>query len=153
MAAVNDTDYTVRTVEAWQERLRNLRRTAFPGWTDDSEENVGNLENDAIALGLHKVGYYLNSQAREKFLVSCTQRKSAVAITRPFFRPATARAAQATERFTLTSVPAHDVPFPPTRCLGQRGRRGAAGLPAGLGTPARAYRRRRSRRPGWGRTP
>lgn len=107
-------DYTDHDGDSLRTRAYNLVRSVFPTWTDENISAFGNIlvELFTLLIGDH-LTYYLDSQGREAFLLSATQRKNILAIAKALgYQPATATAATADETFTLAAAAANDVTFP-----------------------------------------
>ncbi len=104
------TDYTDKDFDSLRLRLQSLVRSVFPTWTDFNVANFGNILLELYAFVLDVVVVYQDNQARESRLLTATQRKNLIALTKLLgFRPAGARAATVEEVFTLAAVPAADV--------------------------------------------
>ena len=82
----------------------------FPDWTDFNVANFGNILLEMYAFVGDVLTFYQDNQARESRLLTATQRKNLIGLTKLLgFRPAGARAATAEEVFTLAAPPAADV--------------------------------------------
>jgi hypothetical protein len=108
-----NTDLTDKDFDSLHARLRNLIRSVFPRWTEESVANFGNI---LVQMNAH-VGdvlmYYLDKWARESRIVTAQLRRSLLNLVKIIdFQPEGATAAQATETFTLSAVTAGDVTFP-----------------------------------------
>jgi Baseplate J-like protein len=103
-------DYTDKDFDSLRLRLQNLARSAFPDWTDFNVANFGNVLLELYAFIGDVLTFYQDAQARESRLLTATQRKNLIALTKLLgFRPAGARAATADEVFSLAAPPAMDV--------------------------------------------
>jgi Baseplate J-like protein len=107
------TDYTDKDFDSLRLRLQSLVRSVFPDWTDFNVANFGNILLELYAFVGDVLTFYQDNQARESRLLTATQRKNLIALTKLLgFRPAGARAATAAEVFTLATTPAADVVLP-----------------------------------------
>src|SRR4051812_44127695 len=107
------TDYTDKDFDSLRLRLQSLVRSVFPDWTDFNVANFGNILLELYAFVLDVVVVYQDNQARESRLMTATQRKNLIALTKLLgFRPEGGRAATVEEVFTLAAVPIADVVLP-----------------------------------------
>ncbi len=107
------TDYTSKDVDSLRLRLQSLVRSVFPDWTDFNVASFGNILLELYAFVGDVLTFYQDNQARESRLLTATQRKNLIALTKLLgFRPAGAAAATVTETFTLAAPPVADVTFP-----------------------------------------
>ena len=107
------TDYTDKDFDSLRLRLQSLVRSVFPDWTDFNVANFGNILLELYAFVGDVLTFYQDNQARESRLLTATQRKNLIALTKLLgFRPAGARAATVEEVFTLAATPAADVLLP-----------------------------------------
>jgi hypothetical protein len=107
------TDYTDKDFDSVRHRLQSLVRSAFPTWTDFNVAAFGNILLELYAFVLDVLVVYQDNQARESRLLTATQRKNLIALTKLLgFRPAGARAATVEEAFTLAAIPVADVVLP-----------------------------------------
>jgi hypothetical protein len=104
------TDYTDKDFDSLRLRLQNLVRSAFPDWTDFNVANFGNVLVELYAFVGDLLTFYQDNQARESRILTATQRKNLIALTKLLgFQPAGARAASVDEAFALVASPAADV--------------------------------------------
>lgn len=104
------TDYTDRDFDSLRLRLQTLVRSVFPEWTDFNVANFGNILLELFAFVGDLLIFYQDNQARESRIVTATQRKNLIALTKLLgFRPTGARPATADVVFTLAAVPTADV--------------------------------------------
>jgi hypothetical protein len=104
------TDYTDKDFDSLRLRLQSLVRSVFPDWTDFNVASFGNILLELYAFVGDVLTFYQDNQARESRLLSATQRKNLIGLTKLLgFRPAGARAATVDEVFTLAAPPAADV--------------------------------------------
>ncbi len=107
------TDYTDKDFDSLRLRLQTLVRSVFPDWTDFGVANFGNLLLELFAFTADVLTTYQDNQARESRLLTATQRRNVLALTKLLgFRPAGARAAMVDAVFTLTAPPLADVVLP-----------------------------------------
>jgi hypothetical protein len=107
------TDYTNKDFDSLRLRLQGLVRSVFPDWTDFNVANFGNILLELYAFVGDVLTFFQDNQARESRLLTATQRKNLIALTKLLgFRPAGARAATVEEVFTLAAPPAADVVLP-----------------------------------------
>jgi hypothetical protein len=105
-------DYTNKDFDSLRLRLQSLVRSVFPAWTDFNVASFGNILVELYAFVGDVLTFYQDSQARESRLLTATQRKNLIALTKLLgFRPAGARAATADEVFTLAAPPSSPVTF------------------------------------------
>jgi hypothetical protein len=101
------TDYTDKDFDSLRLRLQSLVRSVFPDWTDFNVANFGNVLLELYAFIGDVLTFYQDNQARESRLLTATQRKNLIALTKLLgFQPAGARAATVDEAFTLAAPPA-----------------------------------------------
>jgi len=106
-------DYTDKDFDSLRLRLQSLVRSVFPDWTDFNVANFGNILLELYAFVGDVLTFYQDNQARESRLLTATQRKNLIALTKLLgFRPAGARAATTEEVLTLASTPTADVVLP-----------------------------------------
>src|SRR5437899_12133134 len=99
-------DYTDRDFDSLRLRLQNLIRSVFPDWTEFTIANFGNILVELYAFVGDVLTYYQDNQARESRILTATQRKNLIALTKLLgFRPAGAKAATAGVVFSLTTPP------------------------------------------------
>ena len=99
---VHATDYTDKDFDSLRVRLQSLVRSVFPDWTDFGVASFGNILLELYAFIGDVLAFYLDNQARESRLLTATQRKNLIALTKLIgFRPSGARAATADVVFTL----------------------------------------------------
>ncbi|HYM97441.1 MAG TPA: baseplate J/gp47 family protein [Candidatus Sulfotelmatobacter sp.] len=111
------TDYTDKDFDSLRLRLQSLVRSVFPDWTDFNVANFGNILVELYAFVGDVLTFYQDNQARESRLLTATQRKNLIALTKLLgFRPAGARAATVDEIFSLAAPP----PAPVTLHKGTR---------------------------------
>lgn len=104
------TDYTDKDFDSLRLRLQSLVGSVFPDWTDFNVANFGNILLELYAFVDDGLTFYQDNQARESRLLTATQRKNLIGLTKLLgFRPAGARAATVEEVFTLATPPAADV--------------------------------------------
>jgi hypothetical protein len=104
------TDYTDKDFDSLRLRLQSLVRSVFPDWTDFNVASFGNVLLELYAFVGDVLTFYQDNQARESRLLTATQRKNLIALTKLLgFQPAGARAATVDEVFTLAAVPAAPV--------------------------------------------
>ena len=107
------TDYTSKDFDSLRVRLQSLVRSVFPTWTDYNVANFGNVLLELYAFVGDVLTYYQDNQARESRLLTATQRKNLIALTKLLgFTPAGARAASVDETFALAAPPAAPVTIP-----------------------------------------
>jgi hypothetical protein len=107
------TDYTDKDFDSLRVRLQNLVRSVFPDWTDFNVASFGNLLIELYSFVGDVLTFYQDSQARESRILTATQRKNLIALTKLLgFRPAGARAASVDAIFTLASPPSAAVTIP-----------------------------------------
>src|SRR5215510_13233649 len=107
------TDYTDKDFDSLRLRLQSLVRSVFPDWTDFNVANFGNILLELYAFVGDVLTFYQDNQARESQLLTATQRKNLIALTKLLgFRPAGARAATVEEVFTLAATSAADILLP-----------------------------------------
>jgi hypothetical protein len=106
-------DYTDKDFDSLRLRLQSLVRSVFPDWTDFNVANFGNMLLELYAFVLDVLVVYQDNQARESRLLTATQRKNLIALSKLLgFRPAGARAATVEEVFTVAIAPIADVLLP-----------------------------------------
>jgi hypothetical protein len=106
-------DYTDKDFDSLRLRLQSLVRSVFPDWTDFNVANFGTILLELYAFVGDVLTYFQDNQARESRLLTATQRKNLIALTKLLgFRPAGARAATVEEVFTLAAAPVADVVLP-----------------------------------------
>jgi hypothetical protein len=104
------TDYTDKDFDSLRLRLQSLVGSVFPDWTDFNVANFGNVLLEMYAFVGDVLTFYQDNQASKSRLLTATQRKNLIGLTKLLgFRPAGARAATAEEVFTLAAPPAADV--------------------------------------------
>jgi hypothetical protein len=100
------TDYTDKDFDSLRLRLQSLVRSVFPDWTDFNVANFGNILVELYAFVGDVLTFYQDNQARESRLLTATQRKNLIALTKLLgFQPSGARAATVDEVFTLAAPP------------------------------------------------
>lgn len=103
-------DYTDKDADSIRARLRNLIRGAFPDWTEEGVANFGNIMVELFAHVGDVLGFYQDNQAKESRLSDAQLRRSVLSLAKMLgYTAATARAATASELFTLAAVPANNV--------------------------------------------
>jgi len=106
-------DYTDKDFDSLHARSRNLLRSVFPKWTEESIANFGNI---LVGLGPHVgdvLGFYLDKWARESRIVTAELRRSLLGLVKLIgFAPEGATAASATETFTLAAALAGTLTIP-----------------------------------------
>src|SRR5882724_82391 len=103
-------DYTDKDFDSLRLRLQSLVRSVFPDWTDFNVANFGNVLLELYAFVGDVLTFFQDNQARESRLLTATQRKNLIALTKLLgFRPAGARAATVDEVFSLAAPPVADV--------------------------------------------
>lgn len=106
-------DYTDKDFDSLRLRLQSLVRSVFPDWTDFNIASFGNILLELYAFVLDVLVAYQDNQARESRLLTATQRRNLIALTKLLgFRPAGARAATVEEVFTLAVPPSADLVLP-----------------------------------------
>jgi hypothetical protein len=106
-------DYTDKDFDSLRLRLQSLVRSVFPDWTDFNIASFGNILLELYAFVGDVLTFFQDNQARESRLLTATQRKNLIALTKLLgFRPAGARAATVDEVFTLAAPPLADVALP-----------------------------------------
>jgi hypothetical protein len=106
-------DYTDKDFDSLRLRLQSLVRSVFPDWTDFNIASFGNILLELYAFVGDVLTFFQDNQARESRLLTATQRKNLIALTKLLgFRPAGARAATVNEVFTLAAPPLADVALP-----------------------------------------
>jgi hypothetical protein len=106
------TDYTDKDFDSLRLRLQSLVGSVFPDWTDFNVASFGTILLELFAFVGDVLAQYQDNQARESRLLTATQRKNLIALTKLLgFRPSGARAATVEEVFTLAAAPAADVAF------------------------------------------
>src|SRR5262245_15023552 len=106
-------DYTDKDFDSLRLRLQSLVHSVFPDWTDFNVANFGNILLELYAFVGDVLTSFKDNQARESRLLTATQRKNLIALTKLLgFRPAGARAATVEEVFTLAAPPLADVVLP-----------------------------------------
>src|ERR1044071_979203 len=106
-------DYTDKDFDSLRLRLQSLVRSVFPDWTAFNVASFGNVLLELYAFVLDVLVVYQDNQARESRLLTATQRRNLIALTKLLgFRPAGARAATVEEVFTLAVPPSVDVVLP-----------------------------------------
>ncbi len=104
------TDYTDKDFDSLRLRLQSLVRSVFPDWTDFNVANFGNILLELYAFVGDVLTFYQDNQARESRILTATQRKNLIALTKLLgFRPAGARAATVGVIFALAAAPAANV--------------------------------------------
>lgn len=104
------TDYTDKDFDSLRLRLQTLVRAVFPEWTDFNVANFGNILLELFAFVGDLLIFYQDNQARESRIVTATQRKNLIALTKLLgFRPTGARAATADVTFQLSAIPSAQV--------------------------------------------
>lgn len=105
-------DFTNKDFDSILDRLRNVIRSVFPTWSEENVANFGNILLESFAFIGDVLVFYQDSLARETRIVTATQRKALIALTKLIgFEPKTASAATTDETFTLAAVPVDDVVF------------------------------------------
>lgn len=100
------TDYTDKDFDSLKVRLQTLVRSVFPEWTDFNVANFGNILVELFAFVGDLLVFYQDNQARESRIVTATQRKNLIALTKLLgFRPTGARAATADVMVQLSAIP------------------------------------------------
>lgn len=115
MAALLPTnvDYTARDFRNLRLRLQGLIRSVYPDWTEFNVAGFGNIMLESFAYVGDILAFYQDTQARELFWPTVTQRVNAqrlgrlINYTLPSARPATG-----TIRFSLAGVHGQDIPIP-----------------------------------------
>jgi len=108
-----NTDYTEKDRESIYARLRNLIRSVFPQWTEESVADFGNILLGGEAHIGDLAMYYLDRAAREGRFSTALLRRSLLAHCKLIgFEPRGATAAQVSETFTLDQVYAGTVTIP-----------------------------------------
>jgi hypothetical protein len=103
-------DYTSKDFDSIRERLMGLIRSVFPDWTDFNRTNFGNILMELGAFVGDILCFYQDNQAAESRIVTATQRKNLIALSKLVsFRVATATAATATLTLTIPAPAAGDV--------------------------------------------
>ncbi|MCI4354837.1 MAG: t4-like baseplate wedge, partial [Thermoplasmata archaeon] len=91
-------------------RLRNLIRSVFPDWTEESVANFGNMLVEINAHTGDVLTYYQDRQAGESNIVTARLRRSMIALARRLnFSPKGASAAVGQVTFTLAAPPVGSV--------------------------------------------
>ena len=106
-------DYTDKDFDAIRSRLMSLLKSVFPDWSDFSVASFGNILMEMYAFVGDVVTFYLDNQARESRLITATQRKNVIALSRMLgYKLQGARAATAEIEVRLARVPAANVEIP-----------------------------------------
>ena len=106
-------DYTDKDFDAIRSRLIQLIQSVFPDWSDFSVASFGNILMEMYAFVGDVVTFYLDNQARESRLITATQRKNVIALSRMLgYRLQGARAATVVIEVELARVPVADVVIP-----------------------------------------
>ncbi|MBN2715579.1 MAG: baseplate J/gp47 family protein [Deltaproteobacteria bacterium] len=106
-------DYTDKDFDAIRSRLISLIQSVFPDWSDFSVASFGNVLMEMYAFVGDVVTFYLDNQARESRLITATQRKNVIALSRMLgYRLQGARSATAMIKIELARVPVADVVIP-----------------------------------------
>ena len=109
----NNIDYTDKDFDAIRSRLIQLIQSVFPDWSDFSVASFGNILMEMYAFVGDVVTFYLDNQARESRLITATQRKNVIALSRMLgYRLQGARAATVVIEVELARVPVADVVIP-----------------------------------------
>lgn len=106
-------DYTDKDFDAIRSRLIALVKSVFPDWSDFSVAGFGNILLEMYAFVGDVVTFYLDNQARESRLITATQRKNVIALSRMLgYKLQGAQAATAEVALRLARIPAADVVIP-----------------------------------------
>lgn len=107
-------DYSDKDFDSIRVRLYNLISAVFPDWTDQNVANFGNILVELFAHVGDTLGFYLDNHALESRIVTATQRRSLLALSKLVgFVPFGATPAQADVVVTLLNGPlAADVIIP-----------------------------------------
>jgi len=108
-----NTTYVEADFDSLRERLIQLARSAFPGWTDFETASFGTTLLEMFAFVGDVLLYYQNQNARESRLVTATQRANVIALARMLgYRLHGATAATPPVELSLSRVPSADVTVP-----------------------------------------
>ncbi len=106
-------DYTDVDFDSLRVRLFALVRSVFPEWTDEQVSNFGNILVELFAHVGDVLGFYLDRHAAESRIVTATQRRSLIALSKLIaFDVEGAGAATADETFSIPAPVAGDVLIP-----------------------------------------
>ena len=98
--------YSDKDFDSLRLRLQSLVQSVFPDWTDFNVANFGNILLELYAFVGDVLTFYQDNQARESRLLTATQRKNLIALTKLLgFQPAGARAATVDELLSLATPP------------------------------------------------
>jgi len=82
------TEYTDKDFDSLRLRLQSLVGSVFPDWTDFNVANFGNILLEMYAFVGDVLTFYQDNQARESRLLTATQRKNLIGLTKLLgFRP------------------------------------------------------------------
>jgi hypothetical protein len=106
-------DYTDKDFDAIRSRLMALISSVFPDWSDFAVASFGNVLMEMYAFVGDVVTFYLDNQSRESRLITATQRKNVIALSRMLgYKMMGARAATAEVELHLARAPVADVVIP-----------------------------------------
>jgi len=106
-------DYTDKDFDAIRSRLIALVKSVFPDWSDFSVASFGNILLEMYAFVGDVVTFYLDNQSRESRLITASQRKNVIALSRMLgYKLQGAQAATAEIEIRLARVPSADVIIP-----------------------------------------
>ena len=98
-------DYTDKDQASLHARIRNLLRSVFPNWTEESIANFGNMIVELVPDVGDMLAFYLDQWGRESRVATAVLRRSLLGIMRMIdFTPQAATAAVVTETFTLAEA-------------------------------------------------
>jgi hypothetical protein len=102
-------DFTDRDFDSLRARLEALLRSVFPDWTDFQVANFGVLMMEMYAFVGGILNFYQDNQAGESRIVTATQRKNLIALSKLIgFSPSGNFAATAELTVTLSEPPVGD---------------------------------------------
>lgn len=105
MALPASVDYTSKDFESIRLRQQAMIRSVFPTWTDFQVTNFGNILTDMSAFVLDVIAFTQDNQAAESRIVTATQRRSLLALTKLInYVPELAAPATTDETFTATGL-------------------------------------------------
>lgn len=106
-------DYTDRDFDSLRNRLENLLRSVFPDWTEFQVVNFGVIIMELYAFVGDVLGFYQDNQAGESRIVTATQRKNLIALSKLIgFSASGNSAATADVTISLAAVPAGNFTLP-----------------------------------------
>jgi hypothetical protein len=108
-----NTDYTDRDHESVLARERQLIQSVFADWTEFGTPNFGNILIELMAHIADNLHFYQNNQGRESRILTTTQRKNILALSKLIaFTPTNNQAATADVIISLAEPPTDDFNLP-----------------------------------------